>query len=309
MYQLSLDYSAGISGKKLTKMIQTDLHLHTTYSDGRLSPADLVHLCSSRGLKIIAITDHDSTGGVTEAIETANCLQGLDVIPGIELSADMPGRDIHLLGYFIEHKNPSLQQTLKGLREGRTERARETVRKLSELGIHIRFERVQELSDGGAIGRPHIAQAMVENGYVQYPREAFDKYLGKNGPAYVERDNYSPVTAVDLLVRYGAIPAMAHPIYFMNDTTSDEIVKLKRMLSELKEAGLIGLEVFHADHSPEQVDLMASIADEIGLVPCGGSDYHASGNPDDHEPGSAGPPITTVPTLKSFKENQLHASN
>ena len=289
-------------------MVQVDLHLHTTCSDGTLSPAELVRLCAGRGLSVIAITDHDSTEGVPEALQAADDFQDLAVISGIELSADEPGSEVHLLGYFVEHQDPELQRTLGGLREGRDQRAKEIVRKLDGMGVHISWRRVQELSDGGAIGRPHIAKAMVEGGYVQYPRDAFDKYLGRGGLAHVEREKYTPVMAVDMLVRNGALPAMAHPIYAMASTDPGEVVKLKRMLSELKEAGLVGLEVYYAEHSPEQVELFAAVADEVGLVPCGGSDYHASGNPGEHEPGSAGPPMEIVDTLRSLKERRVSTS-
>jgi predicted metal-dependent phosphoesterase TrpH len=289
-------------------MVQVDLHLHTTYSDGTLSPSELVRLCASRGLKVIAITDHDSTEGVPEALEAAEYLDGLTLIPGIELSADVPGSEVHLLGYFVQYQDPELQRALRRLRVGREQRAREVLEKLNGLGVHISWRRVQELSDGGAIGRPHIAQAMVEGGYVRYPREAFDRYLGRTGPAYVERENYTPVMAVEMLVRNGALPAMAHPFYSMASTDADGVAGLKRMLSELKEAGLVGVEVYYAEHSHEQVELLAAVADAVGLVPCGGSDYHCSGNPGEHEPGSAGPPMETVETLRSLRRRRAATS-
>ena len=166
-------------------MVKVDLHLHTTFSDGTLTPTELVRLCARRGLEAIAITDHDSTKGVPEAAKASDGFPGLSLIPGVELSTDVPGSEVHLLGYFVDYQDSLFQRSLQRLRDGRTERAREMVRKLGALGVRISWERVKELSDGGAIGRPHIAQAMVEAGYIKYPRDAFAEYLGRNGSVYV----------------------------------------------------------------------------------------------------------------------------
>ena len=285
-------------------MAEVDLHLHTTFSDGNLSPTKLVRLCASRGLKAIAITDHDSTEGLPEALAVAEELPGVTVIPGVELSADVSGAEVHLLGYFVDHKDPPLQSTLLRLRDSRQERAREMVRKLNGMGVNISWERVQEISGGGAIGRPHIAQAMVEAHYVQYPRDAFTEYLGRNGSAYVEREKLSPESAAEMVVHFGALPVMAHPTYFMAGTDADPVARLKRTLSELKEAGLVGMEVHYGDYSTKQVELLAAVASELGLIPCGGSDYHASGNPDEPEPGSVGPPMETLSALESLRQSR-----
>ena len=290
-------------------MVELDLHLHTTYSDGTLSPTELVKLCVRRGLKAIAVTDHDSTEGIPEAQAAAEDAGGITLVPGVELSTDVPGGEIHLLGYYVDRNDPQFDEALRGMRQGRDQRAREMVAKLSKLGVDISWERVRELSDGGAIGRPHIAQAMVEGGYVQYPRDAFDKYLGRNGPAYVERVKLTPVQATEVLVRNGAVPAMAHPIYSMSGSDAVEVTKLKRTLTELKDSGLVGMEVYYASYTAEQVDFLAKTASEIGLVPCGGSDYHGSGNPDEPEPGSGGPPMRILETLLSAKQRLGAASS
>ena len=154
-------------------MAEVDLHLHTTYSDGNLSPTELVDLCANRGLRVISITDHDSTEGLPEALDAVQAHPNLSIIPGVELSADASQSEVHLLGYFIDYHDTEFQNEMRRLRDGRRERGRQMVDKLRELGIAISWERVQELSDGGAIGRPHVAQAMVEQGYVEYPRDAF----------------------------------------------------------------------------------------------------------------------------------------
>ncbi len=282
-------------------MAQVDLHLHTTHSDGTLTPSQLVRLCAERGLKVISISDHDSTEGIPEALETAGEHPDVTLIPGVELSTDVPGSEIHILGYFVDPLDEELQATLRGFRKGRQERARGMVDALREQGVVVSWERVEELSDGGSIGRPHIAQALVEAGYVRYPREAFDKYLGRTGSAYVGRVKLTPVDAVRILVHAGALPVMAHPTYSVSKSDRDEVASIRQTLVGLKEAGLAGMEVYYSDYTPEQVRWLAGLADELGLVPCGGSDYHASGNPDEPEPGSVGPPMSTIEALTALR--------
>jgi predicted metal-dependent phosphoesterase TrpH len=282
-------------------MAEVDLHLHTTYSDGNLTPGDLVRLCADRGLKVVAITDHDSTEGLPEAVEAAGEFPSMRVIPGVELGTDIPGGEIHLLGYFVDYEDEEFQETMRRFRSGRVDRAKGMVDALRTLGLDVSWERVEELSGGGAIGRPHIAQAMVEAGYVQYPRDAFNKYLGRDGLAYVERPKMTPEEAVRLLVRNGAVPVMAHPTYSAVKAGMTSTDDLTETLSELKRAGLAGMEVHYGDYTDEQVEELLELACKLDLVPCGGSDYHASGNPGEPEPGSVGPPLGTVDTLESLR--------
>ena len=285
-------------------MIENDLHLHTTCSDGTLAPNELVHMCAERGLKVIAISDHDSTEGVEEALDAARAFPELEVIPGVELSTDVPGSEIHMLGYFVDHRDADFQSILTGFREDRQQRTRQMVKRLNELGIEISLERVKELSKGGAIGRPHIAQAMVEAGYVKYPRDAFDRYIGRNGMAYAERVKLTPLEAINIIVGHGAVPVMAHPTYAASKSDRDGVASLRDILGELKAAGLAGMEVYYADYTPEQVEWLAELADDVGLIPCGGSDYHASGNPGESEPGSVGPPTESVERLRSLRSGR-----
>ena len=282
-------------------MTEVDLHLHTTYSDGTLSPSQLVRKCAQGGLRVIAITDHDSTEGVAEAQQAALAYPGLSVIPGIELSTDVPGSEIHVLGYYVDLGDAGLQQTLESFRRGREERGLMMVERLAELGVAVSWERVRKLSDGGAIGRPHIAQAMVEAGYVRYPKDAFDQYLGRNGSAYVERPKLSPADAVKILAQNGALPVMAHPTYSVSKTGMGEVEALAGSLAELKSAGLVGMEVYYKDYTPDQVARLKRLADRVGLVACGGSDYHASGNPGEPEPGDVGPPMESVEALAKLR--------
>ena len=282
-------------------MYVVDLHLHTTYSDGRLSPTELVRLCARNGLDVIAITDHDSTEGISEALEAAEETPGLRIVEGIELSTDAPGLEIHMLGYFVDPSDAALQEKLRWLRSGRDERAREMVSRLRALGLDIEWGHVQEISAGAAVGRPHIAQAMVERGYVAYPAEAFDLYLGRDGPAYVGRPSLTPDEAIDLLRRNGAVPVLAHPTYVLPEDAENGGPALREVVAGLKEAGLAGMEVYYKSYTPGQVAALAELANEFELIPCGGTDYHASGNPGEPEPGAAGPPLETVAALESAR--------
>ena len=269
-------------------MILVDLHLHTTLSDGKLTPTQLVDLAAKRGLRVIAITDHDSTEGLAEALKAAQRHPQLRIIPGIELSTDIPENEVHLLGYFIDYHNADFQRILTEFREGRQDRGRKMVEKLAEMGIHVSWERVKELSDGGAIGRPHIAQAMLEKGYISTLQEAFTRYIGRNGPAYAERVKLTPSEAVKMVLQVRGLPVLAHPM---------EVEDREKILPELKKAGLIGMEVFYGYYTPDQVKYLEGLAKKWGLVPCGGSDYHANGTPAEPEPGMVGPPMETADVL------------
>jgi len=266
-----------------------DLHLHTTASDGRLSPTELIHLLASQGLKQVAISDHDTTEGLAEAFAAAEEFPAMRIIPAIELSTDIPGDEVHMLGYFLRHEDVALQKILQEFRMGRLERGRMMVEKLATLGINIEWERVQEIAGEGSVGRPHIALAMVEKGYCKEPKDAFPEYLGRNGSAYVERSRMTPPEAVEMLIRFGAVPVLAHPAY-LND--------METTIAELAEAGIVGLEVHYAQFSPETVQQLAGLADRHGLIPCGGSDYHGLGNEGEPLPGTLGPPPETVGLLE-----------
>ncbi len=285
-------------------MALVDLHLHTTNSDGTLTPSELVRLCASNGLRVISVSDHDSTEGLSEAREAAREFPGLELIPGVELSTDVPGAEVHLLGYFVDEEDAGFQRTLRGFREGRVDRARAMVERLNAMGLRISWDRVREIAGEASIGRPHIAQALVEAGYVRYSRDAFDRYIGRNGEAYVERPNVTPVDAVGILAANGALPVMAHPTYYDDASQEGDDRGLRHALEELKEAGLVGMEVHYKDYSSDQVARLAALADRLDLIPCGGTDYHALGNPGEPEPGAAGPPLSTVESLRRLKRER-----
>jgi predicted metal-dependent phosphoesterase TrpH len=239
---------------------------------------------------VISITDHDSTEGLAEALEAVGKFPNMELILGVELSTDVPGTEIHVLGYFIDYQDRGFQETLERFRNGRIIRARRMVDKLASMGIQVSWDRVVELAGDGAIGRPHIAQVLVEAGHVGEFGEAFDLYIGRNGPAYVEREKLTPAGAVRMINEINGVAVLAHP---------GTLLDVEGTLYELIAAGLVGMEVYYGNYSPEKVRMLEAIAADHGLVPCGGSDYHGPGVPDGVLPGEVGPPLEVVETLRS----------
>jgi predicted metal-dependent phosphoesterase TrpH len=268
-----------------------DLHLHTTASDGRLRPADLVDLVAGKGLQVISVSDHDTTEGLNEANAAALKHPGLRIIPGIELSTDIPGDELHMLGYFFDREDPKFQEILKRFRQGRLERGRMIVEKLAEYGLHVEWERVQEIAgEGTSVGRPHIALALVEAGYFKEPKDPFMEYLGRNGLAYAEREKMTPEEGVRMLADVGGVAVLAHPA---------GLADLDDKVAELKAAGLVGMEVHYAMYTPETIGRLLDVAQRHDLIPCGGSDYHGLGNTGEQLPGLLGPPMETVERLEA----------
>ena len=248
--------------------MKADLHLHTTASDGRLEPAEIVRLAVKVGLDVIAITDHDTIAGIAPALAIAKDFPSLTVIPGVEINTDVPRGEVHVLGYFIDYTDQEFAVVLQGLCDSRRERALKMLAKLSNLGMEIQWSRVQGLAQGGSVCRPHIAQALLEAGYVSSQKEAFNKYIGHDGPAYVEREKLLPVEAVRLVIGAQGLPVLAHPA---------DIDNLDKVVAELKKAGLIGIEVYYGDYTPDIINELLKIAERYHLVPTGGTDYHAFG--------------------------------
>jgi hypothetical protein len=255
---------------------RADLHTHSNFSDGVLTPTALVDLAVSRGVEVMALTDHDSIEGIPEAVQAASRHPGFTLVPGVEMSTDIPGAEVHVLGYFVDPNDALLQEELAELRNSRRERGRRMVEKLRDLGIDIRWERVQAIAGGAAVGRPHVAQALLEIGRISSLQEAFERYIGRNGPAYVERTKMTPVETVAFLHQRGALPVLAHP---------REMPDLEGLLPPLKEAGLVGLEVYYQDYDEASVRRLLAIARSHDLVPTGGSDYHALGGEHERPPG------------------------
>ncbi len=246
-------------------MGRVDLHIHSTASDGKLTPAEVIREAAEQGLVYIALADHDSVGGIAAAKAAAQSLPHLSVIPGIEISTDIPEGEVHILGYFIDYTNRQLLAKLENFKNSRLRRAQAMVAKLERLGIHIDWQRVLELAGTSTIGRPHIAQAMMEKGYVPSFKEAFDEYLGHGKPAYVEREKMLPAEAVAIIVKARGLAVLAHPL-----TTEDP----EGLILELKPAGLVGLEAYYNGYSAEEVERLVALAQKHDLVATGGSDFH-----------------------------------
>ncbi len=241
--------------------LRIDLHTHSNASDGELTPAELVRLALERGLTTIALTDHDSVAGIDAAQQAARGT-ALQVIPGVELSADVPQGEVHVLGYFVDWRAADFEAMLEKFREGRYGRAEKMARKLTALGAPVSFERIKEIAGDASIGRPHVAQALVEAGHVMTVTEAFDKYIGRNGPAYVERFRLTPEDAVALILRAGGVPVLAHP-----REVTDWVFPLVK-------AGMLGLEVHYGMYDDATRAELARLAKQYGLIATGGSDFH-----------------------------------
>ena len=282
--------------------IKSDLHLHTTHSDGRLSPSELLTLCVERGLNTVAVTDHDTTSGLDEC-EIIASEKGLDFIPGIEFGAKAQRGEIHILGYFIDKDDALLQTVLSDLQEDRKTRAERMVALLCQTGTPVSWDRISELADGGSVGRPHIAQVLVEEGYASHPKDAFDRLINWKAPAYVPRKLIQPKEAVDLIKGSGGLAVLAHPLESKAKSGRREIFDLETTIASLVDFGIVGIEAYYGDYSSEQVERVVSLANKYGLIPCGGSDYHAAGNPIEPEPGDIGPPIESIELLKNLKSN------
>ncbi|MFQ5789594.1 MAG: PHP domain-containing protein [Acidobacteriota bacterium] len=241
-----------------------DLHTHTTASDGRLSPRELVREAQRSQLRALAITDHDTVEGIDEAWREAETV-GLDLISGIEVSANCDGASVHVLGLYIRHDEPWLKEFLSQARERRLERIHRILQKLSGEGIHIGPEEVSARSAHGTIGRPHVAEVLVERGVVADAAEAFARYLGYGAPAYVGYEKITLRDAIELIRRAGGVASLAHPGLLERDD----------LIPGMVDEGLQAIEVYHCDHSAETVSHYRQLASRFGLLTTGGSDFHA----------------------------------
>ncbi|MFC7442268.1 PHP domain-containing protein [Laceyella putida] len=248
-------------------MGRVDLHVHTTGSDGLLSPTEVVRLAKQAGLSGLAITDHDSVSGVEEAL-TAGREWGVHVVPGVELSTLWQGREIHMLGLNVDFRDRALQEKLKRQRDVRQQRNRMMIEKLNELGIQMTLEDVMAKKKGEGpadnVGRPHIAEVLIEKGVVRSMNEAFDRYLGKEGKAYVTPMRISPMEAIQLIHQSKGKAVIAHPGLYGQDD----------LIPFLVDNGLDGIEVNHPDHTDEAKQRYSKMAEEFGLLMTAGSDFH-----------------------------------
>ncbi len=248
---------------------KVDLHMHTNHSDGFYTPKQLVHKAKEVGLNTISITDHDNLSGIKEAMFYGTKM-GVEVIPGVEISSDVKDKEIHILGYFVDIESEELDRYLKFFREERLKRAVRIVNKLNELGLFLTIDDVLEIAKNSAVGRPHIAQAMLNKGLIGNFYEAFNKYIGNNGPAYERKVHISPGSAFKIITDAGGLSFIAHPGYME-----------EALLKELIDEGVDGIEVVHPSHSGEQTKFYRGIVNEYFLLECGGSDFHGGKREDD----------------------------
>ena len=267
---------------------RVDLHAHTTASDGALSPRELVRLAVKHGVRVLAVTDHDSTEGLAEAVAEAARHPALTIVPGLEINCDVDGAEVHVLGYFIDTEAAWFQDFLRGQREERVARVHRIAARLGELGMPIDPAEVFAIAKDGAPGRPHVAQVMVNRGYVKTVREAFDRYLRAGGAANVPRGRLVPVEAVQVIRRAHGVPVLAHP----------GLARRDEMIPDLVRAGLMGIEAHYAEHSAAQTRMYEQLCVDLGLIATGGSDYHGLQGGRANPPGTPRVPMSVYARLK-----------
>jgi predicted metal-dependent phosphoesterase TrpH len=269
-----------------------------------LTPAELVARAARVGLKVLAITDHDTVDGVAAA-QAAGAQVGLEVISGVEINCDVPGAEVHTLGYYVNIEHEPFTAALARLRDGRVGRAKRMAEVLTEMGAPVDFRRILEIAGEGAVGRPHVARALLEAGHVSSYGEAFTRYIGRDGPAYVERMKFSPAEACALIRQAGGAPVLAHPVFYDRYGAIRSALDLDVVLPELVGAGLMGIEVYYSGYDAITVECLLATARRYSLVVTGGTDFHG-GRPNEAEPGSVYVPMKAVRRLRAAWE-QLSA--
>ena len=267
-----------------------DLHLHTTFSDGIDVPERVVELAHQAGLSTIAITDHDNTDAMALAGPAAQRL-GLELIPGIEMSASARGNEVHVLGYLFDAAHPALREHLTVQQARRVRRVHQMVEQLRAVGVVISAEEVLQQAKDGTVGRPHVARVLIKHGYAATNAEVFEKYLGNNGPGFVSGSPLEPREVIRVIRAAGGVPVLAHPIYVNDDALIDTFVQ----------EGLAGLEVYHSSHTPEQIRRYEQIADRLNLLKTGGSDYHGAAVKEGLPVGAVKVPCALVEGLKEWQ--------
>lgn len=254
-----------------------DLHVHSNKSDGSLTPSQLVRLAVEKGLSAFALTDHDTTDGIAEAVDAAKNLPEdihLEVIPGIELSTEYEGKDIHILGLYIQYDTPYFKEQIKSFTDSRLNRNRKMCANLQRAGIDISYEKLIEAFPESVITRAHYARYLLNHGYVKSMQEAFERYLGDHSEYFVPREKLTPQQAVAFILKANGIPILAHPIlYHMSDE------RLDALTAKLAEAGLIGLEAIYSTYSNVEEWKIRKLADKYNLCLSGGSDFHGAAKP------------------------------
>jgi 3',5'-nucleoside bisphosphate phosphatase len=271
--------------------MDVDLHVHTTASDGLLTPHEAVREASLAGLRAVAITDHDSVDGIRPALRAGRTF-AIEVVPGIEINTDYRGRGLHVLGYYLDYQSSSLEESLMYLRNARYLRASQMIQNLQSLGLSIDMDDVMQLVGYSLVSRPHIAQALYKKGYVRTPTDAFRQYIGRGRPAFVPRYKMTPMEAVRTIRGANGIPVFAHP----GTAAADHLIPA--MVDE----GLLGIEVYHPEHNADKRAHYLDLADYYGLIYTGGSDSHGPMYKTDVKIGDVRVPYQVVANLKRLKE-------
>lgn len=250
-----------------------DLHTHTTYSDGTYTPKELIEYGANKNISAIAITDHDVLGGIEEGKYYGNKL-GIEVISGIEVSTEYQGREIHIVGLFVDEYNKDINSKLNSLRKRRTERNYEMIESLNSLGLNISYDDVEKTAKGGVVTRAHFAKALKEKGYILSIGEAFDRYIGDGKPAYVKREVLPWQDTLNMITNSGGVPVLAHPLLYNFSS-----YRLEEMVSDMAKYGLKAIEAYYSTHSQSDVKYIKTIAQKNGLKISGGSDFHGANKP------------------------------
>lgn len=271
-----------------------DLHTHSSASDGILSPYELVQLARNNGLAAIAITDHDTVDGLSAGLKAGEQL-GITIVPGIELSTQLNKLEIHILGYLIDYRDKTFRSILEKYTFARVNRGKRIVEKLKKIGINLDWEHILNEYGNGSVGRPHIARALLEKGYVDSIEEAFYKFLNPGTPAFVSRLKLEPIEAIDLIRSVRGIPVLAHP----------GLINSSEIIDKLVYSGLMGIEVYYPLHGPKEVEYYSSLCNKKGLIATGGSDYHGIGTASKKKIGLSSVSYKVIEQLEELK-NKLY---
>lgn len=272
-----------------------DLHVHTKASDGLYSPTDIVAMSERVGASVLGITDHDTVNGVDDALAAA-AGKKLEIVSGVEINAYNGDTEYHILGYFVDHKDSELQNALAELRAARIRRMHSIVSKLGLIGITVDPSEIMTLAESGSVGRPHIAQVLVKNGYAASVRDVFDRYIGEGKPAYAPRSKLTPLEAIGIIIRAGGVAALAHPGLWHADD----------LIPQLAAWGIVGLEVYSPDHTAAQVAHYSEVARSLNLIKIGGSDFHGWGDPSGNRIGTSATPPDEFARLKEMARHRNH---
>jgi len=289
-----MEKTTGPSLHPTASLVEADLHCHTSASDGLLSPTEVVRLAAACGLRAVGITDHDTIDGWVEAL-AAGRKYGVDIVRGIELNTDWHGVEVHILGYEFDPESGELPRRLEGLRRARWQRMEAILDRLGELGIPLAVSEVERYVQGEAVGRPHIAQALVARGYARSMREAFERYLGQGAPAYVPRFKIAPEEGIRLIRAAHGVAVLAHP----------GVRHLDEGIPNWVKAGLQGIEVSHSEHGPAEEKHSRELGVKYHLVATGGSDFHGEARKPGVALGRWGVPYAVVEQIRALARGEL----